>query len=86
MSDKVFDKLKCPKCGVHMESQYSNEYLQEKFPYIYGDKSFKNLKVINRWFKMKRRVKCPECGFKKKISKKTLMKISKLKHDKEKDK
>ena len=86
MSDKVFDKLKCPKCGEYMESQYSNEYLQKKFPYIDGDNSIKNLRMINRWVKMKRRVICPECGFKKKISKKTLMKISKLKHDRGKDK
>lgn len=84
--DRLLKKLKCPKCKTYMESKYSNEKLQKLFPVKEGDTSFKNLKNIAKWRKLKRELKCPKCGYKKKISSKLLMKISKLRHDEEKKK
>ena len=84
MSDNLFSKLKCDKCGTICESEYSNEKLNKMFPFIEGNKSFRNLKQINKWIRLKRKLKCPKCGKKKKISKKVLMKISKLNAEKSK--
>lgn len=81
MSDNLLSKLKCSKCGDYFQSIYSNERLQQLFPYVEGDNSFKNLKNMSKWIKLKRKLKCPTCGKRKIISKKLLMKISKLKHD-----
>ena len=79
MSDRIFNKLKCKSCGAYCESVYSNEELNKRFPFIEGDNSFKNLKQISKWIRLKRKLKCPKCGKRKTISKKVLMKISKMK-------
>lgn len=85
MSNKLFNKLKCNKCGTICESVYSNEELNKKYPFVEGDSSFKNLLYIKKWINLKRELKCPNCGKRKKISKKVLMKISTL-NAKEKEK
>lgn len=83
-TEYLLNKLKCSKCGDYFQSLYSNEKLQRLFPYVEGDKSYKNLKNMSKWIRLKRKLYCLTCGKKKTISKKLLMKISKLKHDEDK--
>lgn len=82
MSKRLLKKLKC-KCGDYFISKYTDEYLQEKYPFVEGDNSYKNTANIKTWIKLKRFLKCPTCGKKKKISKRLLMKISKMKYKRE---
>jgi len=84
MNERLLKKLKCKKCGDYFISKYTDEYLQEKYPYKEGDRGWKNLMNMNTWVKLKRFLKCPTCGNKKKISKKLLMKISKMKYKRDK--
>lgn len=85
MSERLLKKLKC-KCGDYFISKYSNEYLQEKYPYIEGDKGFKSKTNLKVWMRLKRFVKCPNCGKEKKISKRLLMRISIDRYDSKKEK
>ena len=84
MSERLLNKLKC-KCGDYFISKYTDEYLQEKYPYVEGDLSWKSQNNVRKWIKLKRFLICPTCGNKKKISKKLLMKISKMKYERDKE-
>jgi recombination DNA repair RAD52 pathway protein len=80
MSERLLRKFKC-KCGDYFKSKYTKEELDEMHPWIPDDKSLRNLHQINKWIKKRRKVICSSCGKSKTISKRLLVKLSKLRKE-----
>ena len=75
IEDKLFRKLKCAGCGDYFKSKFTNEELQERYPWIAGRRSLLNRKNKNRFINAKRNMICPTCGNTTKISKKLFLKF-----------
>jgi hypothetical protein len=80
MNDSLLNKVKCAGCKDFYKSKFSLDELQDRYPYVEGDRSLKNRRNKNKFINARRLMVCPTCGDTTTISKKLLMKISKQVH------
>lgn len=77
--DKLLEKLRCAGCGDYWTPQFNNEELEKRYPLnnVPRRVQYRNRK---KWIKLRRKMICPTCGDTVTISKKLLMKITKMSH------